>query len=404
MDKRRRKAGGVTAKRSERKRQWGAKALAIVLFMAAGAVGGYLIGHAMSSGEGDPLGTVAWLVAAVALLVVACILQVVVHEAGHLVLGLATGYRFRSFRVGSLMLVEQDGRLCLKRLSIQGTGGQCLMGPPDLVDGRIPYRLYNLGGVLANTLVSLVAAALTFALPQRLAAIFFAFLALVGFVFALTNGLPLTVGGVNNDGKNLRSAGESPDALRAFWTILKVGEAQADDLRVKDMPAAWFAVPADAERLRNPLIASVAVLACNRLLDEGRTSESADAIRDLLKRKTGMLGLHRSLLKVDLAYCELMGESRAEEAERVLDADARKLMKAMSSFPSVLRTRYAQALLANCDEEAARRIREEFDRAAARYPYPSEIEGERELMDAADVRFRERAAHATDVTEEGAQR
>ena len=76
----------------------------------------------------------------------------------------------------------------------------------------------------------------------------------------------------------------------------------------------------------------------------------------------------------------------------------------MSSFPSVLRTRYAQALLANCDEEAARRIREEFDRAAARYPYPSEIEGERELMDAADVRFRERAEHGTDVTEEGAQR
>ena len=85
-----------------------------------------------------------------------------------------------SFRVGSYMLVEQDGRLHLKRLSIQGTGGQCLMGPPDLVDGRIPYRLYNLGGALANTLVALVAAALAFALPQRLATIFFAFLALVG--------------------------------------------------------------------------------------------------------------------------------------------------------------------------------------------------------------------------------
>ena len=104
-----------------------------------------------------------------------------------------------------------------------------------------------------------------------------------------------------------------------------------------------------------------------------------------------MLGLHRSLLKADLAYCELMGENRAEEVERVLDADARKFMKAMSSFPSVLRTRYAQAFLVNCDEEAAQRIREKFDRAAARYP-------------AAAARFRERAAHATDVTEEGAQR
>ena len=217
----------MAAKRSERKRQRGTRAFAIVLFMAAGAAGGYLIGRSMdaSGTSGDPLGTVAWLAAVVVLLTVSYLLQIVVHEAGHLALGLATGYRFRSFRVGSYMLVEQDGRLHLKRLSIQGTGGQCLMGPPDLVDGRIPYRLYNLGGALANTLVALVAAALAFALPQRLATIFFAFLALVGVAFALTNGLPLTVGGVNNDGKNLRAAGESPDALRAFWVILKIGEA-----------------------------------------------------------------------------------------------------------------------------------------------------------------------------------
>ena len=120
--------GSVAAKRSERKRQRGAKAFAIVLFMAAGAAGGYLIGRSMdaSGTSGDPLGTVAWLAAVVVLLTVSYLLQIVVHEAGHLALGLATGYRFRSFRVGSYMLVEQDGRLHLKRLSIQGTGGQCL--------------------------------------------------------------------------------------------------------------------------------------------------------------------------------------------------------------------------------------------------------------------------------------
>lgn len=395
----------MAVKRSRQKRQALSKALVVVLLMAAGAVGGFFVGYSMDAGgaSGDPLGTVVWLAAIVVLMAVACLVQIVVHEAGHLVLGLATGYRFRSFRVGGFMLVEQDGRLRLKRLSIQGTGGQCLMGPPDLVDGRIPYRLYNLGGALANALVALVAAALAFALPQGLAAIFFAFLAFIGLLFALTNGLPLTVGGVNNDGKNLRSASESPDALRAFWAILKVGEAQAEDVRVKDMPADWFAVPDDLERLRNPLVASVAVLACNRLLDEGRAPEAAGAIRDLLERETGMLGLHRSLLKVDLAYCELIGENRAAEVERALDADARKLMKAMKSFPAVMRTRFAQALLADRDEEAARRIREEFDRMAARYPYPSEIEGERELMDAAAARFRE-GARADDATEEGAMR
>lgn len=395
----------MTGKQRSRKRRWGARALAIVLLMAAGAAGGYLAGrtiHAVSD-SGDPLETVVWLVAIVALMVVAYFVQIIVHEAGHLVFGLATGYRFRSFRVGSFMFVEQGDKLRLKRLSLQGTGGQCLMGPPDFVDGRMPYRLYNLGGVLANMLVALIAAAFFFVLQTGLAATFLAFVALFGLAFALANGLPLTVGGVNNDGKNLRSASESPEALRAFWTILKVGEAQADDLRVKDMPAAWFAVPADAERLRNPLIASVAVLACNRLLDEGRIAESADAIRDLLGRETGMLGLYCSLLKVDLAYCELMGENRAEEVERALDAGACRLMKTMKNFPSVLRTRYAHALLADHDENAAQRIRSEFNHTATRYPYPSEIEGERELMDAAFTRFLKEMT-VDSGTEKGAQR
>lgn len=401
----------MTEKRSESKRQTLAKALGIALLMALGAAAGYLVARGLAqggetAGGGDPIGDIVWIVALVVLMAVAYFLQVVIHEAGHLVLGLATGYRFRSFRVGSLMLVEQDGRLRLKRFSVQGTGGQCLMGPPDLVDGRIPYRLYNLGGALANILVALVAAAAVAALPRGLATGFFAFLALFGLVFALLNGVPLTVGGVNNDGKNLLAASESPEAARAFWAILKVGEAQADNVRAKDMPAAWFSAPADPEQLRNPLIASVAVLACGRLLDEGRIADAAVAMRDLLERDTGMLGLHRSLLKVDLAFCELMGGARADEVERILDADARKLMKAMKGFPSVLRTRYAQALLAEGDEAAARAVHDEFDRAAARYPYPADVEGERELMEAADARFHERAAQAAGASgsEEGARR
>lgn len=384
----------MSDKKSAQKRGLATKALVVALFMVLGAAVGYLAGHLTRGAEGpdaDPLGTAAWIVALVVLLVAAYFLQIIVHEAGHLVFGLATGYRFRSFRVGSLMLVQQDGRLRFRRFSVQGTGGQCLMAPPDLVNGGIPYRLYNLGGTLANVLVGLAAAVPAFLLPKGLGTAFFAFVAIIGLAFALTNGLPLTVGGVNNDGKNLRAAGEGPEALRAFWIILKISEAQADDVRTKDMPAAWFAAPAVPEQLRNPLVASVAVVACSRFLDEGRITEAAEAICDLLEGETGMLGLHRSLLKIDLAYCELMAGKGTQEAERILDADARKLMKAMKNYPSVLRTRHALALLAEGDEEEARRVREEFDRMATRHPYPSEIEGERELMDAAAARFSERA-------------
>ena len=81
---------------------------------------------------------------------VAFFFHIIIHEAGHLVFGLLTGYKFSSFRVASFMWLKEDGKLKLKRLSIAGTGGQCLMTPPDMKDGKMPLVLYNLGGSFLN--------------------------------------------------------------------------------------------------------------------------------------------------------------------------------------------------------------------------------------------------------------
>ena len=37
--------------------------------------------------------------------------RMALHEGGHLAAGLATGYGFVSFRIGSIMLLKKDGRL-----------------------------------------------------------------------------------------------------------------------------------------------------------------------------------------------------------------------------------------------------------------------------------------------------
>ncbi|MFQ8898449.1 MAG: hypothetical protein ACLR71_09700 [[Clostridium] scindens] len=47
----------------------------------------------------------------------------------------------------------------------------------------------------------------------------------------------------------------------------------------------------------------------------------------------------------------------------------------------VLRTEYAYELLAGKDEAEAKRFREQFESAAAEYPYLGELAGERERMD-----------------------
>ena len=94
---------------------------------------------------------------AILILLFSIFLQVLLHEGGHLVCGLATGYRFVSFRIFNLTFIRKDGKLCIKRFSLAGTGGQCLLTPPERPLEDIPTTLYNLGGVLANLLTAILA-------------------------------------------------------------------------------------------------------------------------------------------------------------------------------------------------------------------------------------------------------
>ena len=105
---------------------------------------------------GEYLLHVAWLIV---MMTAAFYLQTILHEGGHLVCGLLTGYRFVSFRIGSWMVQRENGRLRFHRYTLAGTAGQCLLAPPELTEGKIPYKLYNLGGVLANLLAAALAGA-----------------------------------------------------------------------------------------------------------------------------------------------------------------------------------------------------------------------------------------------------
>ena len=72
-----------------------------------------------------------------------------------------------------------------------------------------------------------------------------------------------------------------------------------------------------------------------------------------------------------------------KEIEKIKDKKLIKEMKAMRGMLFVMRTEYAYALLYEENENKANEIRKAFDMAAETYPYVSEVEGERYLMDKA---------------------
>lgn len=305
-------------------------------------------------------------------------LQTVIHEAGHLVFGLLTRYQYSSFRIGSFMWVKLDGKLCLKRHTLAGTGGQCLMAPPDMVDGQIPYVLYNMGGCIANIVVS-VLPLIPVVLFWKVS--YFNFMvilwAVIGLFFALVNGIPMK--SLANDGYNAMSLGKNPAALKAFWLQMKMNEQIASGKRLKELPEEWFELPAK-EDMQNGLVAAIAVFRCNRLMDMEKYAEADELMEQLLNEENGILGVHRNILRADQMYCEMVGENRKERYETLYTTEVKQFFKAMKKSPSVFRTLYLYEKYVEKDEKKAEQALKSFEKVCATYPYPHEIVSEREML------------------------
>ena len=367
-----------------------------VLFSLLMGVGGgvvileYLIAHdGLETGFSDRLPSVLLFILC---LYAAIFLQLILHEAGHLVFGLLSGYRFQSFRIGSFLWLREEGRLRLRRMSLAGTGGQCLMEPPELRDGKMPYALYNLGGSLMNLLTALLFFAIALCLgPGSLPGMLLKLLAVAGLGTALQNGIPLRMGMINNDGYNTLEMRRDESAIRALWVQLMANSAQARGQQLKDMPENWFWQP-EEKAMHSALVAAVGYLACCRLMEQERLEEAEEQIAGLLEAETGLLDLHRGLMTCDWICCELLGENRRERVEMLLTEEQKKLMKALRKQPTVQRTEVMLALLHDRDSTRAEKILTQFEKAAKNAPYPAAVESEWVLINRAKAKAQEERA------------
>lgn len=344
--------------------------------MACGVMAGEMMGKATADGKPFFMYVVVLFVA----MYLAMFVQIVVHEAGHLIFGLLSGYEFSSFRIGSFMFLKEDGKIRLRKYSLAGTGGQCLMCPPDLIDGKMPVVLYNLGGCIMNLITAVFFAVIGYFVQENsVVFVFAASMVVMGIAYALCNGIPMSVGPISNDGHNALSLGKNPVAMQAFWIQLKVNEQQSRGKRLKEMPESWFYIPAEKD-MDNGLVATIAVFRASWLIDQLRLEEAADYIKNLLQKKTGIIGLHRNLLIGERIYCELVVKNNISEAIYLHSKEHEKFVKQMKNFPSIIRSEYAYALLVEKDEKKAKELLERFEKVAKTYPYQREIEGERELI------------------------
>lgn len=343
-------------------------ALAISFFAAYPAFDYFLDEAAKRAADSSLLESFFVFVAVMAFILVSVFLHVIIHEAGHLVFGLLSGYRFVSFRIFSLTFVKKNGRFSLKKYNVPGSSGQCLLAPKLENSTKTPIFIYNIGGGLMNIIASAAFACVAiFAFDTELGFKMCAVFVGEGVAFALANILPMRFGAIANDGYNALMLLKNPAANRAFSLQLSVNAAQTDGKSLSDMPSEWFVFPEDGE-LSNVHVAALSYICARRMLYGEQISEAKDTLLHLLDT-ADLLPIYDGLVRADIAYCLAVTGGSAAEIKNILTDSAVKIMKSMSRHPAVIRADYAIAKFFG-EEKRAAALAHRLASVGKNHPYP----------------------------------
>lgn len=363
------------------------KTFTILLSLAVGCALGLtvvMLSKSSESASNETVNPVVDVVALIVAVVLASYLQIILHEAGHLVCGLLTGYRFVSFRVGSLVLFNDgNGKLRFKRFKVAGTGGQCLMSPPDVPIEKLPTGLYNAGGALMNLLCATVALLLIIYCDNMHFFIryFLSSTVAVGCVFALLNGIPMKLGGIANDGYNILYLKRDRQSVKGFCSQLVVNEKLQNGVRLSQMTDEVFDLGGEIN-YSDPLQANVRLMLISRELDKGNIKVAHEQFKELLNSHgKELLSLFRLEAGSELMFTSLVTGDEDVAQNSIND---KMLMQYITKHARVMSTKQralmAKALLFDNDRTEAERIYNEVIDRRDSYLMQGEVESDIELM------------------------
>lgn len=322
---------------------------------------------------------IAVFLVAVGSLILSLLIIIPVHELGHLICGLLNGYKFVSFRIFNWTFIKLDGKIRIKKFAVAGTGGQCLLTPPDLPLENIPTGWYNFGGVLANIILLLIVLPFFFLDLNPFIVEALAIFAMTDVIMILMNGIPMQAGGVGNDGYNMKLLKKNLLSKQGIVNQLRANALIQNGIRPKDMPDELFSNPKDID-YKNALEVSIPLMYSGRLIDNFEYEEALSVLESLYSHKDEIMPLYVKEIECELVFLYLRS-GNIEKAEALLDKDLRKYIdtyrKMMSSKERIL---VAIALYIDNDEAKAKEIYDNFHSRQDQYLLQGEVKSDLALI------------------------
>ena len=275
--------------------------------------------------------------------IISLLLATLVHEIGHVVCGILSGYKFISFRAFNVMLLNKDGKITFTKDSIPGTSGDCRMAPPDLVDGKMPVFWYLLGGSLFNFIFALVAI-IPFVLHVQ-APVFLLFCGVfifVNIVCLLANVTPKVLY-MPNDGHNLKELLKNKKNIRILWINMKILEQVHKGVRLSDMPDEWFSLSDDDIGV-DAVASNYRAIVCERLCLMRAYNDAIPLIERALYGEYKLTGVAQTSLAASHFYISVL-QGDFDKAKEVFERYVAQYDKMLKNEIVYSRIKYAYKLI-----------------------------------------------------------
>ncbi len=315
-------------------------------------------------------------------LLFAIVLQTIIHEIGHLVCGLMTGYSFISFRIFGIVFYKEQGHLRVGYSRAPGAG-QAILSPHFAQSDRIPYVLYNAGGLLFNLISGILLGGVSLLLhPDGVVHTLLVCMAWIGLFLAIFGAIPIPSLSVSYDACNLWTLTKDSNARYAFWRLLKIEEVLQSGQSYRTCPKEWFDDLPKPD-YRNPLLCGYSLYKIYWLTECGRFAEAL-ALCDAIIAEPGALPAYQNSAQCERAFCAMLLEADGAASNHPFSLPAPVLQKRCDPIANY-HVLYAQAKLIFKDEHQAAHLKHTFEKKCAAQGCAGEIAHEKTMFSMIDA-------------------
>lgn len=238
---------------------------------------------------------------------------IIVHELGHLVFGLLSGYSFISFRIGPFVWSKEGNRLKFNMLK-SPIIGQCLMEPVDNYED-FKYLLYNMGGGIFNLLFGLVLFIIKIRISNQGVLNSFLFGGTVSSLYLGFVNLYPRDGAYPNDGLNIKMTRKSEEGKWGLYVQLKVNSLLSRGLTLMDIDESYFYLDEKADT-SNYLVAYIISLKADRYFEIGEPKKAIELYDELEIDK--LSNFYKYNILSDILYYYLVYDLNPDKVEEML--------------------------------------------------------------------------------------